>query len=99
MSHSTSSDSTKNGFKTGIYKVTKGEYIDAAIFLMEITQPEESEFTYFTVYNPDSSENHEIPMDEWQVIADEDGLTWASEIPDNIKDQYLLGSMSQMEGL
>ena len=99
MSDSSNSDSIKNGFKTGVYKVTQGEYIDAALFVMEINQPEESEFTYVTVYNPDSADSHEIPMDEWKVIADEDGLVWDSELPDDVKDQYLSGSMSEMEGL
>jgi len=77
--------------KTGVYKVTKGEYINAALFLVDITEPEESEFVYLTIYNPDSEKSHEIALDEWLAMSSEDGLEWDSVIPDDIKDQYLHG--------
>lgn len=77
--------------KTGIYKVTKGQYENAALFLVDIIEPEESEFVYLTIYNPDSEESHEIALEEWQAMSCEDGLEWDSPIPYDIKDQYLHG--------
>ena len=83
----------------GIYKVTKGQYIDAAIFLIDVSQPDESEFTYLTIYNPDSQESHEVPLQEWQIIASEDGLVWTASIPDDIKDEYVQGPISSLDEL
>ncbi len=90
---------SQNELLTGIYKVTRGEYIDAAIFLVEISEPEESDFIYLTIFNPDSNESHEITLDEWNAMSDEDGLIWTSEIPNEIKDQYTNGEFGLIEGL
>ncbi|WP_319379655.1 hypothetical protein [Thiomicrorhabdus sp.] len=75
--------------KTGIYQVTMGEYVGAAILVMDVSDPQESDFTYLTIYNPDSGDEHEITHDEWQLMVKEDGLEWKQEIPNEIKDQYL----------
>ncbi|MBF6056884.1 MULTISPECIES: hypothetical protein [Thiomicrorhabdus] len=75
--------------KTGIYEVTVGEYVGAAILLMDVSDPEESEFVYLTIFNPDTGEDHEITNDEWKEMVQEDGLQWIEDIPDEIKDQYL----------
>ena len=90
---------THQDFNPGIYLVTKGQYEGAAIFLIEISEPEESEFVYMTIFNPESEESHEISFEEWMVMNNEDGLTWSSEIPDDIKDLYLQGSFSLIKGL
>jgi len=92
-------ESELNSYKTGIYKVTKGKYIDAAIFLIDVSQPDESEFTYFTIYNPDSTDSHEIASDEWLVIVIEDGLVWHSDIPDDMKDEIMKGPFSNLADL
>ncbi|WP_040725036.1 hypothetical protein [Thiomicrorhabdus sp. Kp2] len=86
-------------FKPGVYEVTHGDYQGAAIFLIEVSEPEESEFVYMTIFNPGSEESHEISFDEWVVMVDEDGLIWRSEIPDEIKDMYLEGSFSTIDNL
>ncbi|MDX1352254.1 MAG: hypothetical protein R3254_04525 [Thiomicrorhabdus sp.] len=91
-------DSTK-GFKPGIYEVTHGEYQGAAIFLVEVSEPEESDFIYMTIFNPGTEENHEISFEEWLVMVDEDGLVWRSDIPNDIKDKYLEGTFSLIDGL
>ena len=39
-----------------------------------------------TIYNPGSDENHEIELDEWLVMTNEDGLKWDSAIPNEIED-------------
>lgn len=85
--------------KPGIYEVTQGQYQGAAIFLIEVSEPEESEFIYLTIYNPDSKESHEISLDEWNLMLAEDGLTWKQDIPDEIKDQYLTGGFGLIAGL
>ena len=90
---------TQQEFPTGIYKVTKGEYSGAALFLVEVSDPEESEFVYLTIYNPDSEESHEITLDEWKIMLDEDDLEWIEEIPEEIKDQYLTGGFGLIAGL
>ena len=86
-------------FKPGIYRVTQGQYQGAALFLIEVSDPEESEFTYLTIYNPDSKESHEVTSEEWLVMAKEDGLVWAEEIPDEVKDEYLTGGFALINGL
>jgi len=90
---------TQQEFPTGIYEVTQGEYTGAAIFLVEVSDPEESEFVYLTIYNPESKESHEITFDGWKLMQTEDGLKWADEIPEKIKDQYMTGGFGLIAGL
>lgn len=87
-------------YKPGIYLVTQGEYKDAAIFLIEISDPEESDFTYMTIFNPETEDSHEVSSEEWLVMAEEDGLKWQSDIPNEIKDIYLKGgNFAAIDGL
>lgn len=90
---------TCQDFLPGIYLVTKGQYEGAAIFLIEVSEPEEDEVAYMTIFNPESEESHEIPFDEWMVMNNEDGLTWNTAIPDEVKDLYLKGSFALIKGL
>jgi len=88
-----------NEYKTGVYMVTQGQFEGAALFLIEISDPEESDFTYMTIFNPESEESHEVAFDEWLEMAKQDGLTWKSEIPNEVKDKYLKGSFALIDGL
>ena len=88
-----------NEFKPGVYEVTQGQYQGAALFLVEVSEPEESEFIYMTVFNPESEESHEISSAEWLAMVKEDGLSWKSGIPDEVKDMYLKGGFSLIDGL
>jgi len=90
---------THQDVKPGIYLVTKGQYEGAAIFLIEVSEPEESEFVYMTIFNPENEGSHEISFDEWNIMTKEDGLTWNSEIPDEVKDLYLKGNIALIKGL
>jgi hypothetical protein len=91
--------SSHEDYKPGIYLVSQGQFKGAAIFLIEVSDPAESEFVYMTIFNPESKESHEISFDEWLQMVNEDGLNWSSEIPDEVKDMYLKGSFSLIEGL
>lgn len=91
--------SLQDEFKPGVYRVTQGQFKDAAIFLVEVSDPEESDFTYMTIYNPDSKESHEVTSEEWQIMAKEDALVWDSEIPNEIKDAYISGGFGLITGL
>ena len=84
---------------TGIYEVTQGEYKGAAIFLIEVSEPEESEFVYLTIYNPDTEESHEVTLDAWNVMCTEDKLERVSDIPEEIKDKFLTGGFGLINGL
>ncbi len=54
--------SEKPKIRTGTYKVTKGEYQSAELIVTKVESPEESEFVYLTIYNPDSDESHKIEL-------------------------------------
>jgi len=95
----TSVDKEAQSIKTGIYKVTQGEYNGAALFLVDISAPEESEFVYLTIYNPESEDSHEVSLGEWLQIAKEDSLEWQEDIPNEIKDKLLEGSFARITGL
>ncbi|WP_029407550.1 hypothetical protein [Thiomicrorhabdus sp. Milos-T2] len=88
-----------NEFKPGVYEVTQGQYQGAALFLVEVSEPEESEFIYMTAFNPESEESHEIYSEEWTAMVIEDGLSRKEDIPDEIKDMYLKGGFSLIDGL
>jgi len=92
-------DLSLNEHKPGIYLVTLGQYKGAAIFLIEVSEPEESDFIYMTIFNPESNDSHEISLDEWLLMIKEDGLEWKSDIPNEVKDMYLKGSFSLVDGL
>lgn len=86
--------------KTGVYKATKGDYEGAALFLMDVSTPEESEFTYLTIFNPESNESHELTMLDWEEMVKLDGLEWVDDVSIEIKDQYLnRASFAHLEGL
>lgn len=78
-----------NDFKPGVYEVTLGDYKGATLYLMHVSQPEDSEFIYLTIYNPGSNDCHEVEHEEWLEMVDEDGLSWYSEIPEDIKQDFL----------
>ena len=80
---------TIEDYKLGIYKATAGEYAGAAIFLVDVANPDESDFIYFTIFNPESEDTHELTEQDWQEISEADGLKWESEIPLEIKDKFL----------
>lgn len=84
---------------TGIYQVTQGEFLNAAILVVDVTQPDESEFVYISIYNPESQETHEIVLDEWLEMVQLDGLKRVSDIPDEIKDQLIKVSDGDLSDL
>ena len=86
-------------YPLGIYEVTQGEYKGAALFLIDVSEPEDSEFVYLSIYNPESKDTHEIVLDEWIEMVNEDGLKRASDIPDEIKDEFLTGRFGFIDGL
>lgn len=86
-------------YPLGIYEVTQGEYQGAALFLIDVSEPEDSEFVYLSIYNPDSKDTHEIVLDEWIEMMNEDGLKRVADIPDEIKDEFLTGSFGFIDGL
>nr|BDD44847.1 hypothetical protein 2 [Piscirickettsiaceae bacterium] len=91
--------STEKLYQPGVYKVTKGQFIGAAVFMIDMNEAEENVPAYVTIYNPDSEENHEISMPEWHAMLNEDGLERVSDIPDEIKDKCLSGGLGFIKGL
>ncbi len=91
--------SSKTSFQPGVYKVTQGEFVNAAIFVIDIAEADESTPSYLTIYNPDSQESHEVSLDDWLIMVNEDGLELAGDIPDEIKDQALSGGLGFIKGL
>jgi len=76
-------------FKVGIYKATAGDFAGAAIFLMDVSTPDESEICFFTIFNPETEEAHELTEQDWMDISAADSLEWQEEIPLEIKDKFL----------
>lgn len=86
--------------KAGIYKVTQGEFSGAAILVMDVSTPDEAEFCYLTIYNPETKDSHELTEFDWQEMSEVDGLEWQQEIPEEIKDEFLFKkSFASIPGL
>ena len=81
--------SKPSDYKIGVYKATTGEFAGAAMFLVDVNTPDESEFIYFTIFNPESEATHELTEQDWQEITQADGLEWTEELPLEIKDKFL----------
>ncbi|WP_130537365.1 hypothetical protein [Thiomicrorhabdus indica] len=86
--------------KTGIYKSTRGDFTGAALFIMDISDGEDNQPVYLTIFNPENNGVHEITPTEWQELAEADGLEWQQEIPLDVKDQFLnRHSFAHLQGL
>lgn len=86
--------------KTGVYKATKGEFIGAALFLMDASEEENHPYDFLTVFNPESKQSHEITYEDWMEMTNLDGLEWVEEIPVAVQDAFLnKSSIAHLKGL
>ncbi|BBP45956.1 hypothetical protein THMIRHAS_13290 [Thiosulfatimonas sediminis] len=86
--------------KTGVYQSTCGDFAGAAILVIDVSTPDEAEFCYLTIYNPESKESHELTEYDWKEMLEIDGLQWQQEIPEAIKDEFLFKkSFASIPGL
>jgi CRISPR/Cas system CSM-associated protein Csm4 (group 5 of RAMP superfamily) len=93
-------NSKPEDFKLGVYQATIGDFKGGAIFLMDVSTPDESEFCFMTIFNPESEEAHELTERDWNEICEADGLVWKEEISEEIKDKFLFKkSFAAISGL
>lgn len=89
-----------NTLKPGVYKSTKGDFAGAALFIVDVSDSEDNQPIYLTIFNPENNGVHEITPLEWEELAEIDGLQWEQDIPIEIKDQFLnRHSFAHLQGL
>lgn len=73
--------------RTGVYKVTKGEFKGHLEFVVEVAG--DRNFFIFTLFNPKTGDAQEFTSTDWQEFKKRDRLKRQGPVPESIMKDFL----------